>query len=516
MSDSQPFLSDEKTIDSNETNQISTINSSIMQLNDTNGINDNEQYYNDILYKLIYSELDYAFFICKGCNKHPLLQFDNDFLYNLDKFNCTCDCPKNQYKKISIEEFEKLFGVRYFDEKYYDPLQDKLKCDKKHKFSGFLEVDNRDICIKCMIFKDNSKNEEKYIKFDEYAMYKRIKYLVSIFELYHNKDYNSKDKSEEILNKKEKIKIFITELIENYINFKNHNVYQSLINLETSIKGLEKKSSKDNLFIYNIEINNTNDFRKIIDDKSLINYVTKIDIQRKNINNLKLLSDLKNLNHLDLRNNCIKDIEPLINASFENLEFLNLSTNALGTNKDNIQHLNKLKLKNLKYLNLDLNKITDYGIFIAIGNNKNFRKLEQLYLNFNAFSILNGKKMKKNEFKEYFADVNLDFNSIQMLGLSYGVFDKKTIEYVFPCFELTNVKEINLKYNNLDNYDFLFTKNKCQWCRQLEKDIRENKKPKVEKIHLIAGNYKIKEILDDQYSKLKYHDEIRFLKSYIV
>ena len=68
---------------------------------------------------------------------------------------------------------------------------------------------------------------------------------------------NSKNKNDEKLKnkeKKEKIKIFITELIRNYIKLKNYNVYQTLINLETSIQESEKKSSIDDLFKYNLEI----------------------------------------------------------------------------------------------------------------------------------------------------------------------------------------------------------------------------------------------------------------------
>ena len=143
MSDSLPFLSDENTIDFIETTQNSSINISKISLKD---INDNEQFYNDILDKLIYSNGNYAFFICKKCKKQPLLKFEKDFLYNLDEFKYTCDCQKNEYTKITIEEFEKLFGVGYFEENN-DYLQDCFKCDKKHKFSGFLEVDKKDSSI---------------------------------------------------------------------------------------------------------------------------------------------------------------------------------------------------------------------------------------------------------------------------------------------------------------------------------------------------------------------------------
>jgi hypothetical protein len=182
-------------------------------------MDDNEQYYNDILEKLANVNPNIDFFICRKCKKHPLLKFDNDFLYNLDEFYYTCDCEKNKYIKIKIEEFENLFGEEDFSEN--DALQNCIKCYNNHKYSGYLEICKKDICIKCMKIKDKNNNDEKYIKFDEYAMYKRIKYLISIFKLYEyeeDKVDNSKNKNAEKLKnkeKKEKIKIFITELIEN-------------------------------------------------------------------------------------------------------------------------------------------------------------------------------------------------------------------------------------------------------------------------------------------------------------
>ena len=516
MADKQPFISEEKPIETNETTQF---DSTLLSLNEKldNVDDDNEQYYNDILDQLANVNPNIDFFICKKCKKHPLLKFDNDFLYNLNEFFYTCDCQKNEYIKIKIEEFENLFGVGYFDENN-DDLRNCIKCNNNHKFSGYLEINKKDICIKCMNVKDKNKIEEKYIKFDEHAMYKRIKYLISIFKLYeevivNNSDNNNNDEK----SKREKqIKMFITELIRNYIKLKNYNVYQTLINLETSIQESEKKSSIDDLFKYNLEIKNANDFRKIINDKNLLEYVTKINITRRNINNLGLLSCIKNLNHLDLRNNCIVDIKPLVDASFLKLEFLNLSSNKIGN--DSIPHLKHFKFTYLKYLNLDSNNISDYGIFFALSNNKNFKQLEQLYLKFNVFTCFtddNGKKIKRKEYKEYFNKVNLDFNSIQKLGISYGVFNNISIEYIFPCLELNNIKVIDLSYNNLSKYGFLFTKDKCKWCRQLEKDIKNKEIPKVEKIILKKGNYKIDEILNNSYCKLDYAAQIQFLNSFI-
>ena len=106
----------------------------------------------------------------------------------------------------------------------------------------------------------------------------------------------------------------------------------------------------------------------------------------------------------------------------------------------------------------------------------------------------------------------MDFNSIQIFGLSNGVFNQKSIEYIFPCFELNNIRIINLKYNNLINFDFLFI---CQWFLQLEIDINDNKKPKVEQIQLKEGNYNIKQILDNLLIIKEHAEEIRLLESFI-
>ena len=229
--------------------------------------------------------------------------------------------------------------------------------------------------------------------------------------------------------------------------------------------------------------------------------------------NLELLSNFKNLNHLDIRSNCIVDTRPLINAPFENLEFLNLSSNKIGD--DIIENLKSFKFKNLKYLNLDMNYITDYAFFFALSENKNFGNLEKLYLKYNVFSRLfkkNIKTIKNKEFEDYFAKAHLDFNSIQIFGLSNGVFNQKSIEYIFPCFELNNIRIINLKYNNLINFDFLFI---CQWFLQLEIDINDNKKPKVEQIQLKEGNYNIKQILHNLLILKEHAEEIRLLESFI-
>ena len=504
MAEDKPFISDEKSIQFSESENFMA---STFQNDDNYDNSDGEQYYNDIFKKLVYSDDYIYFFICEKCKKCPLLKFDNDFLYNLKDLEYSCDCQKsegenknNKYTKTTLEEFKKNFGMKNFNK--IIEFQDFFMCSNHHKFSGYLKDVNKDICSKCMIKKENNINEENYIQFEEHVMYKRIVYLINIFKLYENDkddkdDKDDKNDKNDEPNEKIKIKKFISKLIVNYIKFRNYNIYQTLINLESSIIESKNKASKDNLFLYYLTIIKPNDLRKITDDKNLLPYVTEVQIKSTNIDSLKLLTGFHNLKRLDLRSNCIINIESLENASFENLEFLNLSTNKIGN--DCIKHFENCKLKNLTYLNLDLNCITDYRIFFALSKKKDkdtFGKLTKLFICFNVFNCLsddNGKIINKKQYKEYFENISLDFNSIEILHLTHGVFNKNTIKLIFPCFELNEIREIKLAYNNLNNYSFLLTKDKCQWFHQLINDIRNKETPKVEKIILKKGNY-IKDI----------------------
>ena len=190
MDENEPSFNSELAIEINETDTETTNYESLIPV--INSI-DNEQLYNEIIQKLVYMKPEFTYYICKICKKNPLLIFDNDFLYKLDEFKYTCDCQKNEYRKIKIENFEEHFREEYKEENDdEDDFQNFVRCKKKHKFSGYFENSKKNICIKCMKVKDNNNNEGKYIIFDDYSMYKRIKYLISIFKLY-NKDNISED-----------------------------------------------------------------------------------------------------------------------------------------------------------------------------------------------------------------------------------------------------------------------------------------------------------------------------------
>ena len=78
-----------------------------------------------------------------------------------------------------------------------------------------------------------------------------------------------------------------------------------------------------------------------------VNSIIEININRNNLNDISELCklDLINLEKLILRENCISDIKPLINAKFKNIKVIDLELNKIGD--DNIPHLSKLKYENL-------------------------------------------------------------------------------------------------------------------------------------------------------------------------
>ena len=76
-----------------------------------------------------------------------------------------------------------------------------------------------------------------------------------------------------------------------------------------------------------------------------IHSIIEINIMRSNFNDISELCklDLFSLEKLSLRDNCISDIKPLINAKFKNIKVIELNMNRIGD--DNIPHLFKFKFE---------------------------------------------------------------------------------------------------------------------------------------------------------------------------
>lgn len=442
----QPFSPNENSIHFEDSSQISS-----SLFNDNAEI---QELYNDILKELIYlNELDETtpYFYCQKCLKHLLFKFENNFLYNLKYVIYTCECHKDKDKIVDV------LDEKFWTENIQTDIDfiEYLKCEKNHRFSHYLENSKKDICFKC--YKKGSNLNEQKKEFDDYDMYKRINYLIIVFKLNENHNDNINDEANKAkriqIEKKIKIKKFITKLIHNYIFYRNYNVYQSLINLKESIKTFKiltkKNSDIDNLFTYYIDISIKKEIELMRNNENMSNLVIEIKIQRNNINDLSILNNFNNLIKLDLRKNLIKSIKKMIDAPYKYLETLNLSGNKL--NNDTVQLFEEIKFNKLKTLYLDMNLFDDFGLFLSLSKNKNLKNLEELSLSFNLFNCFikeeNGKKTKIKkceEYKKYFND--LDFNSIKTFVLNNGPFNNATIKHILTKFSLKNIVEIQLNY----------------------------------------------------------------------
>lgn len=110
--------------------------------------------------------------------------------------------------------------------------------------------------------------------------------------------------------------------------------------------------------------------REISDIKELKHFtgLNKLDLSSNNITDISALSSLVSLTALDLSDNKIKDISPL--KGLFNLTSLYLSTNRI----EKIEPI--IGLKKLEYLNVGLNKLTDTKLIKKI---ENYDTMDKLY-----------------------------------------------------------------------------------------------------------------------------------------
>ena len=113
-----------------------------------------------------------------------------------------------------------------------------------------------------------------------------------------------------------------------------------------------------------------------------------IDVSRKDLGNngLQLLIELpfNFLNHvieLNLSENDITDISPLIKMNYNNLKKLNISKNRI----ENIEPLEKLNLNELEVLDFSFNRLKNINSL----SRKNFIKLTDLNLGYNQLNDIN-------------------------------------------------------------------------------------------------------------------------------
>ena len=216
-------------------------------------------------------------------------------------------------------------------------------------------------------------------------------------------------------------------------------------------------------------------------------YVINLNLKQSKAFNTAKLNSLQNLEELNLREDCIRNIKSFLSHKWKCLKSLNLSGNKLGD--ENIDYFEYLDMENLVSLILEQNNFSNYDLFIVIAKNKNesFKNLEDLRIGFNNFKVENvniSKKKKKinsrprktlEELAIEFKDLN--FNNVKKLYVNNGVFIQKTAEKLLPNLALKNLEYLDISYNHLTSISFF---EKCDW--------------KIKNLYYIGNHLKLYEI----------------------
>ena len=170
---------------------------------------------------------------------------------------------------------------------------------------------------------------------------------------------------------------------------------------ENNRKNSHKNNENDKLVTFNEKYNTELEHELMI-----------IDVPNKNLGDegFKLLSEipfnlLNHINELNISENSIIDISPLININKINLKKLNLSKNRI----EDISPLEKIKLNELEVLNISFNKIQDVSILSKI----NLNNLAELDISSNKISDISSL-----EFMNCTNLVNIDVSSNNILDIT--------------------------------------------------------------------------------------------------
>ena len=189
--------------------------------------------YNNIIFNTntesINNYYNYNHYFCIRCNKFPYIKFCKD----RKNIRFACSCFNN--KKISIEEFFKLFSIKDSLSIFLSKanlninIEDKLICKSwrnRRKFKGFSKFYLNNYCEDCYEYKNEIHNND-IIKFDEIRI-KEDKIKEIIEKINDNKDI-SEEISEEGSNKFRLIKI--NENTYEKLSEEEHERFINLINI---------------------------------------------------------------------------------------------------------------------------------------------------------------------------------------------------------------------------------------------------------------------------------------------
>ena len=391
--------------------------------------------------KSSYSQLN-EHFICKKCKKVPIIKFET---LNTLQYNCLCAEDCKTIEKILIENITKDGEDKSEKDICYE---DYLKCSEhKQNYIYYCKIDKVNLCRKCIWEKSYHQDHTLFFfdlhYFEIYEIKKQIDNILN-GKKQDNFDINTLDPIEYI--------IHLLSVIFN--DFREYPNYSHIVFFRDARKFFHDFISNENnnqiIEDYKLkkEIKVTNKNQLLLDNNINPEIIGEIDISRSflNSNDIKKICEfnLINLRILRLHENCIQNIEPLKHAKFKDLESLDLSHNKLRDNS--IPILSQLQFNKLKELNLYLNDITDSNIF-QFNNEKCMPNLETFYIGSNIINWdINNNKDKK---------IKYDLSSLKLIGLTNGIFDKKTVSLYIGRFIFTNLEILYINRNDFISLEFV-------------------------------------------------------------
>ena len=375
---------------------------------------------------------DGSHFLCRKCHKIPIIEFTDC----LDIFNLSCSCGRNQ--NISLKNIIKEYIVRENEEIGNVSTESYLKCEKhKENFAYYCKFDDLHLCRACL--------KEKYFH-QAHPLYYIDFYFSDINQKKNNIIkilYDKKKEIDFIINDGDLLLNLFSVISNDFILYPNYSHFEII---EKALSFLEHfiSNKKNNQIIKSLNLQK----RLIIKNKKILyeniknaNIIIEINIPHSNLNDITQLCelDLINLEKLYLSENLISNVEPLLRAKFKKIKYLNFARNKIGD--ENIPHLLRMKFDHLKEFNLFSNCLTDCKIF-NLQNNQNLPKLEIFFIGNNRINWVNPNDIKYN------------FKNLTIIGLTGGIFDDNTIEYI-NNFDFSNLKIIYLSRCDIHSLNFV-------------------------------------------------------------
>ena len=374
--------------------------------------------------------------MCEKCYYFPQVYLNHDG-YSL---NINCDCK--EYEQMEIDYFMNNFVI----EKEIDNFNNFSKkiefdnycyCDKHlgEKFAYYCTVCEANLCTECYR-ETNDHSKHKIINFNGSELINKINEIKEII----------KDGDKYIIFLK--IIRVILEVYEYYPCYNGsisiNNIYNFLaenINISNDKQVIKHEKMKE---YYKVKLEKQ--LRQVLENKNE-DILRAIRINKKNFY-LDMLSNInfKSLISIELSDNNIEDLTPLLNSKFPVLNKLNLSTNKIDD--ENANKIFKIEMPNLSFLNLYENNLTKFDFFKNIHI---FRNLKKLFTGFNQFN---------EEISDIDENTIYDCSTIEILGFSKNMFTDNTI-HLISKFDFRNLKTLNLSYNNLSSLSFV-DKLKCK------------------------------------------------------